>query len=274
MNTAIKTAFAALTSLIAALLLLSYGCQEGLIFHPRQGRQATPAAAGFEFEELLVETPDGAKIHGYWVPHPNSTVAALWCHGNAGNISGRVSSIPSFHDLGLGVLMFDYRGFGLSEGDLSERGTYLDAQTMYDYLVEALAVPSDEIVIYGKSLGGGVAAHLASQNPARTLILDSTFSSIETFASELFPFLPAKLILRYEYPTAKNVQKRNMPVLVIHSENDEMIPLHHGENIFNAAVEPKRFVLATGDHNADHLREPRVAKTVRAILGLSPSAIE
>ncbi len=251
---------------IGALLVGLYACQSKLVYHPWKGMDATPADAGLDYDEVRIETADGEIIHGFYVPHESARAALLFCHGNAGNVSNRVPVLSTLQRLGVSVLVFDYRGFGLSTGSPDEQGTHEDARAAYRHLVERRGALPERIVIYGKSLGGAVASRLAAEVPSAAVVLDSAFSSIEEFAVEAYPLLPVRSMLRYEYPTAANVEQLDIPLLVIHSREDGLIPFEHAERIVEAAGERARLVEARGAHNDDHLGEPAVARAFAELL--------
>lgn len=234
------------------LAVLLYLFQNRMVFLPNMpGRAliATPQDAGFSFEEVSIATSDGLQLHGWFVPAEQSKATVLFLHGNAGNISHRLDSIAIFRELGLDTLIIDYRGYGQSEGNPGEQGTYLDAQAAWDYLVSSRGIAPEKIVIFGRSLGGAIAAWLAAENTAAAVIIESCFSSALDMARRLYPFMPAKLITRLKYPVSDYVGRLKIPLLVIHSHDDEIIPFSMGQAIFEAAAEPKAMLELTGDHN-------------------------
>ena len=184
----------------------------------------------------------------------------LFCHGNGGNIGNRVSYLPIFKDLGLATFLFDYRGYGKSEGKPSEEGTYSDVEAAWQYLTQEKQIPPQKIIIYGESLGGAIASYLAqkisqqdSKNSAGGLILASTFTSISDRAAELYPFMPIRFLSRFSYNSIDRLPIIKIPILVIHSIDDEIIPFHHGDRNFQVANQPKKLVTLRGDHNGGFL---------------------
>jgi fermentation-respiration switch protein FrsA (DUF1100 family) len=173
----------------------------------------------------------------------------LFCHGNAGNISHRLESIEMFNRLRLSTFIFDYRGYGKSNGTPSEKGSYLDAMGAWNYLIEHEGLAPSDIILFGRSLGGAIACWLAGQNRPKALIIESTFTSVPDLAEELYFYLPVRWLCRYRYNTLSFVQKIRCPVLVIHSEEDEIVSFSHGRKLFNAAKEPKFFLKISGSHN-------------------------
>lgn len=154
-----------------------------------------------------------------------------------------------FHRLRLDIFIFDYRGYGQSEGKPAEQGTYKDAEAAWRYLIEERQMNPNEVVVFGRSLGGAVASWLAQSYTPGALILESTFTSLRDIAATLYPYLPVRLLLRFEYDTAKYLGRVNCPVLIVHSRDDEIMPFSHGQRLFEMAKEPKTFLQITGTHN-------------------------
>jgi len=168
--------------------------QSRLVFFPSREVITTPGAAGLEYEDVYFKSTDGQELHGWFIPADNPRGVLLFCHGNAGNISGRIESVSLFHNLGLSVFIFDYRGYGHSRGKPSEKGTYLDAEAAWDYLTALKKIDPEKIIIFGRSLGGAVAAWLANERTPGGAIIESTFTSIKDAGSEMYPYLPVRRI--------------------------------------------------------------------------------
>ena len=247
----------ALLSVLFGLVLLNgwmFLQQPGMVFFPQRGLDATPADWGMPYEDVSVETADGVRLHGWYIPQPGAQRVVLFFHGNAGNISHRGESVAIFRELGLNVFIPDYRGYGLSQGSPSEAGLYRDAAAAWDYLVEVRGVSRENIVLFGRSLGGAVAAELASRVQPAGLILESTLSSARDFARSVFPLLSRVLVVRYDFNSAARLAQVHCPVLVLHSPDDEIMPYRMGEKLYQSAREPKRFVALRGDHNSGFLQ--------------------
>lgn len=234
--------------LMLVIVYLIQGRMLYLSHVPGRALTASPADAGMEYEDVFIETADAVTLHGWFIPGRTSSVV-LFFHGNAGNISHRLESIRQFHDLGLSVLIIDYRGYGRSEGKTTEAGMYRDAEAAWRYLTETRGVPANEIVVFGRSLGGSVAAWLAAEREPLALIVESSFTSVPEIAAEVYPWLPARRLSRMSHATIDYVRRVNCPVLVIHSRDDEIIPFHHGEAIFAAAPAPRSLLALRGSHN-------------------------
>ncbi|MBN2541812.1 alpha/beta hydrolase [bacterium] len=224
--------------------------QARFIYIPYREMTGTPADFGLYFEEVNLETEDSIELSAWFIPAENSRGTVLFCHGNAGNISHRSETIRIINELGLSLLIFDYRGYGESEGKPLENGLYLDAEAAWDYLLNERGNDPSEIILWGRSLGGSVAAWLANERKSGVLILESSFTSVPDLASELYPFLPVKLLARFRHNTREYVKDAQCPVLVIHSKDDDIIPFHHGRELYEAANEPKEFLQISGDHNS------------------------
>jgi len=215
---------------------------------PSRELGASPADIGLPFDNVWLHTDDGLRLHAWYVPAVGERATVLYFHGNSGNISQRLDSVRIFHDLKLSVLLFDYRGFGRSEGRPSEEGTHRDALAAWKYLAQQRRVASQRLVILGRSLGASMAAWLASQRPAAALVVESTFTSVPDLAAELLWWLPARRLVRFQYATRDYLAAVHCPVLVAHSPDDEIIPYRHGEALFAAASEPKQLLRLRGNH--------------------------
>ncbi len=176
-------------------------------------------------------------------------VTLLLLHGNAGNISHRFEKLAVLRALGADVLIVDYRGYGRSSGQPSETGTYRDADAAYDYLVQVRRIDPRRLVVYGESLGAAVAVDLASRHPVGGLVMESAFSSAVEVGQEMFPFLPARLLVRNRYESVNKIGRVGVPVLILHSRDDELFKWHHPQQLYEAAHEPKRLVELRGGHN-------------------------
>jgi uncharacterized protein len=231
------------------ILLLMYLFQAAFIYFPTKNLIATPEDRELDYEEVYFYAEDGVRLHGWYVPAQEARATVLFFHGNAGNISGRLESIMIFHELRLNVMIFDYRGYGRSEGKPTEQGTYMDAIAAWRYLTEVQDKNPRDIILFGRSLGGGIASWLGSEVDAGGLVLESVFTSTVDLASEIYPFIPVRWLLRIHYPVIDYLDDIRMPVLIAHSRDDEVIPYHHGQNLYEAASEPKFRMEMQGGHN-------------------------
>ena len=258
----------------AVLVLVVYLMQARMLYLadvPGRSLEHTPADIGAEFRDVSIETADGVRLHGWYVPGDSDRVL-LFFHGNAGNISHRLESIRQYRQLGLSVLIIDYRGYGQSEGRTTEQGIYQDAEAAWRYLTEANKTPANRIIVFGRSMGASAAAYLAARHRPLALIVESSFTSVPDIAREYYPWLPVRWLSRLRHSAEEFVARSKSPVLVIHSRDDEIVPFHHGEAIFNAAGEPKALIESRGTHNDAFLRdEPNYLSGLRSFLDQLPS---
>ncbi|UCC14414.1 MAG: alpha/beta hydrolase [Gammaproteobacteria bacterium] len=236
----------------ALVIALIYVFQARMLYQPRLAGgslDVNPSSAGLAYEDVTLLTSDGLRLHGWFVPAYSARGALLFFHGNAGDISTRLESVALFHQLGLSVFIVDYRGYGRSEGSPSERGTYRDADSAWRHLTEERGIDEDKIVIFGRSLGGAVAAQLASRTAPGALIVESVFTSVPDVAARHYRYLPVGLLSRFRYEAVKYVSLTSAPVLVVHSRDDEIVPFDMGQQLYRAADEPKSFIELRGGHN-------------------------
>lgn len=225
--------------------------ERAFIYFPARQLSRTPADFGLTFEDVFFTSADGAELHGWFVPGPGQATW-FWCHGNAGNISDRVSDIGAFHHkLGVNVFIFDYRGYGRSSGTPSEEGVYRDAEAALAAVRSRADVDPDSVVYFGRSLGAAVAVELATRHQPRGLVIEGAFASIPAMARHAYPFLPVWPLLRTQYDSLKKIGGIETPLLVIHAERDEVVPFEMGKRIFDAAGEPKSFFVVPGAHHND-----------------------
>jgi len=232
--------------IIAAMLVI---LQSRYVYFPSKEIEYSPADIELHYEEVNFKANDGLSMNGWYLPYHSADRVVLFCHGNGGNISHRLDTLKILNDMGLNVFIFDYRGYGRSEGNPSEKGTYMDTLAAWNYLVLKKGFKPDKIIIHGRSLGGAIASWLAVRNRPGWLIVESAFTSIPEIGAKFYPFLPVKLLTRYNYNTRAQVRNIKCPILVIHSRDDNLIPFNHGQRIFEAASEPKTFLEISGDHN-------------------------
>ncbi len=238
----------ALAALYASVLIWTYARQTRRIFRPQRELVTQPDAHGYAYEDIFVRTADGVRLHGWFVFNQRARGTLIYCHGNTGNISHGMDTLALFHRLGFSVLLFDYRGYGRSEGRPDERGMYLDAQAMWEYLLRERGQVPRDIVVLGRSLGGAVASWLAARHRPRALVVESTFTSLPAVAADHHPLLPARLLTRYRYPVADHLRAVRCPVLIVHSRLDETVPFGHAQRLFEIAAEPKALLEISGRH--------------------------
>jgi fermentation-respiration switch protein FrsA (DUF1100 family) len=239
-----------LTLVLSALggLLLLF--ETRFIYFPSRAHEATPAGLGLPSEEVLFTAEDGVRLHGWFLPVRGARWTVLLSHGNAGNISHRLDRTLFLQTrLGASVLLYDYRGYGRSEGSPDEPGTYRDARAAYRYLVERRRVPPERLVLFGESLGSAVSLDLALAHPAAALILEAPFTSVPAMARTTI-FFPLAPFVRTRYDNLEKVGRLRMPLLVLQGDHDEVVPFAQGRRLFEAAPGPKRFFAIPGaGHN-------------------------
>jgi hypothetical protein len=224
--------------------------EKRLIYFPMRAFDATPRGLGLKHEDVTLRADDGVRLHAWYLPVEGSRLTLLVCHGNAGNISHRLDRALLLQSrLKLESLLFDYRGYGQSEGSPDEEGTYRDARAAWRWLV-ARGVAPGRIVIFGESLGSAVALQLALEVEARALVLESPFASVPEMARAVYPFLPVWPFVRTRYDNVGKAPGLKLPLLVLHGDRDEVVPFAQGRRVFEAAPEPKRFYAIPGaSHN-------------------------
>ncbi len=243
-------------SALAAALAWLLACgtlaamQHSLVFRPVRGLTATPETRGLTFEDVILTTADGVAIHGWYVPAPHGARGrhVLFLHGNAGNLSHRLYTLEALHHLGHPVLAIDYRGYGRSGGRPSEDGLHADALAAWRYLTAERGVAPADIVLYGRSLGGAVAARLAAAVAPGGLALESTFPSLRELAARHYPYAPAGWLLAYEFDTAAHLRNLRCPLLIAHGRDDEIVPWPLAARLA-ASAPPHTFVALRGSHN-------------------------
>jgi len=234
-------------------LLNLYLVQARHIYCPTQEIATTPDKHGLAFEAVDFASTDGLMLHGWFVPRPPDALhkerVVLFFHGNSGNISDCINTLEMFHQLGLSTFIFDYRGYGRSQGSPTEQGTYDDAEAAWAYLLRDRGIKSEDVIVLGRSLGAAIASAQAARHAPGALVIESTFTSAPELAAELFRIFPARLMSRFKYRVRDNIANTHCPVLIVHSSDDEVIPFHHGKRLYQVANEPKAFLEIEGAHD-------------------------
>ncbi|MFQ5716684.1 MAG: alpha/beta hydrolase [Nitrospinales bacterium] len=243
-------------ALLAGYMAFLVSCESKLIYHPHK----YPAGAwdagsyGVKAEDVYFQSSDGVKLHGWFVPARGATATLLWFHGNAGNITHRLDNILRLRPLNLNIFIFDYRGYGRSQGDPDERGLYVDSIAAYDALVHAKNIAPERLFLFGRSLGGVCAVEVASQRPAAGLILESAFTNAKDMVGTMFPFLPLGYFVKSEFDALGKIRAVRIPKLFLHGTEDRVVPYRLGRKLFEAAAEPKEFYDIRGaGHNDTYI---------------------
>jgi fermentation-respiration switch protein FrsA (DUF1100 family) len=252
--------------LLIVLLMMFF--EESLVFFPAKYPAGDWQPHGFQFEDVWFTAEDETPLHGWFVPHDRPRATALFLHGNAGNITHRDDVLRALHNLGVAIMIVDYRGYGRSEGKPSEQGVLDDARSARTWLAERTGLSPNDIVLMGESLGGAVATILASESPARGLVVENSFSCVPDVAAFHYPWLPVRL-MRTRLDAVAAIKNYHGPLLQFHGDADTIIPIELGRRLFDAANQPKRFVTISGaDHNDP--RSPQFAEELNCFLGELP----
>lgn len=218
------------------------------MFFPMRQITSSPRDLGLSYEDIYFATSDNKKINAWFIPSRGARFTVLFSNGNAGNVSHRLEKISMLNDMGLNVFIFDYRGYGKSEGVPSEQGLYRDIEAAYSYLVEKREIAPEDIILYGESIGGGVVIELAAKTSVGALITEAAFTSVKDMAKMAFPIIP-HVVFASRFDNLGKIEGIKSPKLIIHSVDDEIVPFTQGERLFAAANEPKKFLKLRGGHN-------------------------
>ncbi len=268
-------AAALLAAVVLVAIVLNFGEQleRRFVFFPTREVAATPSDFGVEFEDVNFTTSDGYRLNGWYVPGRHETVW-LWFHGNGGDLGHRAEEMALFHHkVGANVFIFDYRGYGKSQGQPSEQGTYRDARAALEYLQGRPDAKGKRTVYFGRSLGAAVAVELAVEHPPAGLVLVSPFTALRDMARLSHPLLPlAAWVAGDRYDSAARIGKIHRPVLIMHGKHDEIVPVQQGEALFRAANHPKtlRLLPAAGHNDTYHAGGPVYWKQLKEFLRSLP----
>jgi fermentation-respiration switch protein FrsA (DUF1100 family) len=220
--------------------------EPSMIYFPIREMERSPE----RFADVYLTTSDGEKINGWFVQSLRANApAVLFFHGNAGNISHRMDKLRLFQELGVDVLIIDYRGYGRSTGKPDEQGTYRDAKAAYDHLTKTLKRPPQTVIVYGESLGAAMAVDLATKVPVGGVILEEPFTSTGDVGQRMFPYMPVRWLVRNKYDNLAKMPQLKAPLLIFHSWDDEMFPLSFAQRLLSAAPSPKQLIELRGSHN-------------------------
>jgi len=228
--------------------------EKGLIFFPIRQLDGTPKHYQLDYEEVFFPAADNTKLHGWFVPSSSATAntTLLWFHGNAGNISHRLENLALLHRyLEISIFIFDYREFGLSDGKISKAGTYLDARGAWNYLIEGRGADPSDILLFGRSLGTALAVDLASSEPCLGVVLEAAFTSSRDMLERYFFGIIPPALLQSSYDNLARINRVRDPLLFIHGEFDEAIPIEMAQRVYQAAIAAKRFYVVSGSGHND-----------------------
>jgi len=237
-------------SYLGVIGVLSY-LENQFVYHPRPATIGWKQPPADDIQEVELTSADGNRLGAWWLPCSGSERSLLYLHGNAGNLSDRGDSILKIRkQLATSVLIVDYPGYGKSTGVPSESGCYHAADAGYEFLVDQQHCDPKQLLLFGGSLGGSVAIDLAIRKPQRALIVVKSFTSAPDLGSRWFPWVPVRWLMRNQFRSIDKIKKVHTPIFIAHGDKDQVVPFEHGEELFEAANEPKAFLrLVDQDHN-------------------------
>ncbi|HEY8128326.1 MAG TPA: alpha/beta hydrolase [Hyphomicrobium sp.] len=247
----IKVVIVVALALYAMAVVVMYAAQRRFIYFPEPGR-TSPAAAGLpDVSERIIATPDGEKVVAWYGKAQRGQPTLLYFQGNGGTLELRSETISRYLARGRGMFMMSYRGFSGSTGAPSEAANVADAKLAYDTLIKD-GVSPDDIILYGESLGTGVAIQVAREKMVAGVILDSPYTSILELASQYYPWLPVSLLLEDRYESIRYIRDVHVPIFILHGESDDVVPVEMGRRLFAAANEPKELKTIPGGGHVIH----------------------
>jgi len=230
--------------------------EKGVVFFPERYLEATPKDYSLEpYEDVFFDALDGTRLHGWFVDGPDDRAVMLWFHGNAGNISHRLHNLKKLHDaLQIPIFIFDYREYGLSEGEISKAGTFSDAHGAFRYLVDQKGFSKSSILLFGRSLGTALAVDIASKEECLGVILEAAFTSTDDMMKRYFPFISPASAPSVKYDSLSLIDRIQAPILFVHGQHDMTIPVSMARKLYERSRSPKEFYEVPGaDHNDTYL---------------------
>ena len=248
--------------LLAFGFLLTYavfliGYERKIVYYPHKFPSGNweVKSSGIRVEDIDFKSQDGVSLHGWYIPTEGAQATLLWFHGNAGNITHRLENIQLLKPLKLNIFIFDYRGYGRSEGEPEEGGLYKDSLAAYDFLIREKKVTEENLFLFGRSLGGICAVEVASQRFAAGLILESTFTSAQDMVKKIFPLLPLGRFIKSRFNAVETIASVHIPKLFLHGMKDEVVPYRLGRKLYASAPQPKQFYdIPNAGHNDTYIR--------------------
>lgn len=260
----VKVLINLILAVIFLFLFLRYMERKNVYF-PLKEIEATPEDVALAYEDVMVKTKDGIQISGWFIPANSPKGVLLFCHGNGGNISHRLEKILIFNNLGLDIFIFDYRGYGRSKGQPSEKGLYLDTEAAYKYLTEIRKANPGKIVLFGESLGAAMAIDLAAKNDAAALIVEGAFTSAKAMGKRVYPLIPSFLYM-ISFDSLSKIKNIKSPKLFFHSKNDEIVPYQLARELFSAAPNAELIEIIGGHNTAFIELKHKVVPKIREFL--------
>jgi len=230
--------------------------EKGIVFFPESYLEATPKDYHLDdYEDVFFPAKDGTRLHGWFVNGPDERAVVLWFHGNAGNISHRLHNLKKLHDaLQIPIFIFDYREYGRSEGEISKAGTFSDAHGAFRYLIDGKGFKTTSVLLFGRSLGTALAVDIASKEQCLGVILEAAFTSTDDMMQRYFPFFTPPSASSVKYDSMSLIDDIQSPILFVHGQLDQTIPVSMARRLFEKARSPKEFYEIPGaDHNDTYL---------------------
>tara|TARA_B100000963_G_scaffold356347_1_gene376286 strand:+ start:928 stop:1728 length:801 start_codon:yes stop_codon:yes gene_type:complete len=249
-----KYIYLTLSSLIIAYIIVVifiYFYQRNLLYLPSENNYQNDKIQ-FNYDEVFLKVNDEIKLKSWLIKKDLKRYKTLLIfHGNAGDLSNRIYKLNELNKLNLNILLISWRGFSNNKGSPTERNLYEDAETAIKWLNEK-QVKNEKIILYGESLGTGVAVEMGKKFNFNSIILESPFTSIENSAKIYYPYLPVSLLLKDKYDSISKIKMVTSPILIMHGEKDDVVPFYMGKELFEKANNPKHFYFTPDD---DHMME-------------------
>ena len=249
-----KYLFITLSSIVVAylvVLVFIYFYQRNLLYHPSENNYQNDEIK-FEYEEVNIEVENEIKLKSWLINKDLKKLKTLLIfHGNAGDLSNRIYKLNELNKLEINILLISWRGFSGNKGSPTEKNLYKDAEAAIKWLNKK-NVNNNQIILYGESLGTGIAVEMAKKNDFNSIILESPFTSIENSAKIYYPYLPVKYLLKDRYDTISKIKMVESPIMIMHGEKDDVVPFSMGKELFEKANSPKQSYFTPDD---DHMME-------------------
>ena len=253
--------------LYVLVCLAYYALQHRIIFHPKKIPNDFVYQYSVPFEELFLETSDGNTLNGLICQQENSKGLVLYFHGNSSHVFDLGWMAETIHAQGYDFALFDYRSYGKSTGILTEKNLFDDAQTCYHFMAEKYGYQAEDIIIYGRSIGSGIAVKLASEKSCKMLVLETPYASLLDLGKYYTPFLPYQWLMRFPLNSEKHIKKVEVPVYILHGTQDKIVPYNSGRKLANATPNLAEFITIEGANHNNIFEYPSYQKAVSEILG-------
>ena len=253
------------------LLGIAYVFQRKLIYFPLKTRPSLENLEGI-YTEVHIQTKDQLKLTHWYAKQDRPYILVF--HGNGGNIEGRGYGFKFLVDHGYSVLLVSYRGYGDNPGQPTEKDLISDSALVLEWLFKQEGISAEEVVLFGESLGSGVAIALAAQYPVKALIFNGAYSSVAEVGQSAYPFLPVRWLLKDTWDSLSRIQKVRAPFLFIHSKKDSIVPFRFANKLFQAANEPKKYIWLEDSGHNDNLEIESVRKSIIDFLQSNLSSLE